>query len=118
MSYEPQTVRTRWIRDLIISALREHERLNTTQLAKVIGFLPMDCGTTKAWCDACQRNHDGLVKRRVTSAHLQPTMVAMERHDEITRWREHPSDIWVWALGAGAPDAVDVDELERDLLRD
>lgn len=110
--YEPQTTRTRWVRDQIIGALREHRELSTTQLATAIGFMPWPVGENEMTCDECKRRHNGIVKRRITSAHLQPTMTSMERHDEIVRWRPETDALWRWSLGDDAPAPVDLSEIE------
>ena len=112
MGYQPQTLHTRRIRDAILSALREHVELSTTELADAIGWMQVAYGRAEAWCESCREPHPGPVKRRMNSATIQPTMVAMERHDEIVRWRDHPSQIWRWRLGEGAPAQIDVSELE------
>lgn len=111
--YEPKTPRTRWVRDAVIAALREHGRLNTTELTQQLGYLVLYVTPGKLnWCDHCQTSHGGIVKRRVTSQVIQPTMTSMERHNEIERHRERPSAIYTWALGDGAPAAIDLSEFE------
>lgn len=115
MPYEPQTVRTRWVRDQILAALREHRELNTTELANALGFLPFAVAGNTMWCDGCRSQHTGVVKRRVTSQVIQPTMTSMEKHDEIQRWRPSTDAIWRWQLGVGVPAVIDLSEVEASL---
>jgi hypothetical protein len=112
MAYHPKTVRTRWVRDAVLAALREHEQLNTTKLCEAIGSLTVGHIGVPQWCVKCRGVHDGPVQWNVTSQIIQPTLTSMERHDEIARYRRHPADLWIWYLGPQAPAPVDVDELE------
>ena len=113
MPYEPKTPRTRWVRDAVVAALREHGRLNTTQLAEALGYVPLLVSTGKTnWCDACMKSHGDVVKRKINSQVIQPTLTSMERHDEVNRFRQHASDIYTWVLGDGAPPAIDLSEIE------
>lgn len=111
--YEPKTPRTRWVRDAVVAALREHGRLNTTQLAEALGYVPLLVTPGKTnWCDACMKSHGDVVKRKINSQVIQPTLTSMERHDEVARYRKNTWDIYTWMLGAKAPPAVDLSEFE------
>lgn len=113
MPYEPKTPRTRWVRDAVVAALREHGRLNTSQLAEALGFVPLLVTPGKTnWCDDCMRSHGDVVKRKINSQVIQPTLTSMERHDEVNRFRRRTSDIWTWTLGTHAPAPIDLSEFE------
>lgn len=125
MAYQPKTPMTRWLREQIVAALREHGELNTSELCEAVGWRAMPLTPGNAWCDKCrtahrpnhpiplQRDpHDGLRFVQLSSPALQPTMTGMERNGELVRRRFHSSDIWRWSLGDEAPESIDVTELE------
>lgn len=114
MAYEPRTTRGQWVRDQVLAALREHGPLNTSTLAKVIGYRvdpgPTDPGSYPPFCSACRKHHPYPVKRPVDAVMLQPTTTVMLRHGELVRARRHTADIWTWGLGPNAPAAVDLSD--------
>lgn len=119
MSYEPKSVVMRRRRDQILAALREHGEMTTTELCTAIGFDTLERDSPyPLHCDSCGRAHHGPIKRRVTSAALQGTLVGMTRAGEVLRG-DAPAPKWpctlAWSIGPDAPEPVDLSELEQML---
>lgn len=112
------------MREQIVAALRDHDRLNTIELSKAIGFIAHKPGPTlyPQRCDLCNRGHlpadyheGGVVYQRVESIDTQPTLASMERHGEVSRWRPHNSAIWEWMRGVNFPESPDMADFEAAL---